>query len=106
MNQSEFLAITCNLLQVRETSHVQDAIGLGSHWLKTWRRCFQSITKRGNHMITVEPLLSGPPSSGHPLLNDHISKSRKFCNTNTINYPSIKRSTLLSGRGHTKSSPK
>ena len=52
MNQSEFLAITCNLLQAREKSHVQDAIGLGSHWLKTWRQCFQSITKRRNHMIT------------------------------------------------------
>ena len=50
MNQSEFLAITCNLLQAREKSHVQDAISLGSHWLRTWRRCFQSITKRRNHM--------------------------------------------------------
>jgi hypothetical protein len=38
---------------------------------------------------TVEPLLSGPPLSGHPLLNGHISKFRNLCNTNTINYPSI-----------------
>ena len=52
---------------------------------------------------TVEPLLSGPPSSGHPLLNDHISKSQNFCNTNIINYP-----PLLSGCGHPESmrSPK
>ena len=57
-------------------------------------------------MYTVEPLLSGPPLSGHPLLNGHISKSRNFCNTNTINYPSIKRPPLLSGRGHPKSGPK
>jgi hypothetical protein len=55
---------------------------------------------------TVEPLLSGPPLSGHPLLNGHISKSRNFCNTNTINYPSIKQLPLLSGRGHPKSGPK
>ena len=55
---------------------------------------------------TVEPLLSGPPLSGQPLLNGHISKSRNFCNTNTINYPSIKQPPLLSGRGHPKSGPK
>ena len=38
MNQSEFLAITCNLLKAREKSRVQGAIGFGfaSHWLKNW----------------------------------------------------------------------
>ena len=61
---------------------------------------------RFENATTVEPLLSGPPLSGHPLLNGHISKSRNFCNTNTINYPSIKRPPLLSGRGHPKSGPK
>jgi hypothetical protein len=61
---------------------------------------------RKNVYYTVEPLLSGPPLSGHPLLNSHKSKSRNFCNTNTINYPSIKRPPLLSGRGHPKSGPK
>ena len=35
-NQSQFLAITCNSLEVREKSRVHGAIGFGfaSHWLK------------------------------------------------------------------------
>ena len=46
MNQSEFLAITCNLLKAREKSRLQAAIGFcfDSHWLKNWRNTFkQSI---------------------------------------------------------------
>ena len=37
MNQSQFLAITYNLLEAREKLRVHDAIGFGfdSHWLKT-----------------------------------------------------------------------
>ena len=40
MNQSEFLAITCNLLKAREKSRVRGVIGFGfaSHWLKTGAR--------------------------------------------------------------------
>ena len=36
MNQSEFLAVTCMLLQAREKSHVQGAVGFAFalHWLK------------------------------------------------------------------------
>ena len=36
MNQSQFLAITCNSPEAREKSQVHSAIGLGfaSHWLK------------------------------------------------------------------------
>ena len=36
MNQSQFLAITCNSLEAREKSRVHGAIGFGfaSHWLK------------------------------------------------------------------------
>ena len=36
MNQSQFLAITCNSLEAREKSRVRGAIGFGfaSHWLK------------------------------------------------------------------------
>ena len=43
MNQSQFLAITCNSLEAREKSRVHGAIGFGFtfHWLK--------ITKRSNH---------------------------------------------------------
>ena len=46
MNQSQFLAITCNSLEARENSRVSGAIGFGfhSHWLKNWR----------NHVITFD----------------------------------------------------
>jgi len=51
MNQSKFLAITCN-------SRVHGAIGFGfaSHWLKYWRDSFKPITKRSNrnHVITFD----------------------------------------------------
>ena len=42
MNQSQFLAIICNLLKAREKSRVNGAIGFGfaSHWLKNWRESF------------------------------------------------------------------
>ena len=50
MNQSEFLAITCNLLIAREKSRLQAAIGFGfaSRWLKNWRAIFKPITWRSN----------------------------------------------------------
>ena len=50
MNQSQFLAITCNSLEAREKSRVHGAIGFGfdSHWLKKWRESFKPITKRSN----------------------------------------------------------
>ena len=50
MNQSQFLAITCNSLEAREKSRVRGAIGFGfdSHWLKNWRDSFKPITKRSN----------------------------------------------------------
>ena len=50
MNQSQFLAITCNLLEAREKSRVHSAIGFGfaSHWLKNWHDSFKPITKSGN----------------------------------------------------------
>ena len=41
MNQSQFLATTCNSREAREKSRVHGAIGIGfgfaSHWLKNWR---------------------------------------------------------------------
>ena len=51
MNQSQFLAITCNSLEAREKSPVYGAIGFGfaSHWLKNWRESFEPFTKRSNH---------------------------------------------------------
>ena len=58
MNQSEFLAITCNSLKAREESRVHGAIGFGfaSDWLKNWRESFKPITKRSNrdHVITFD----------------------------------------------------
>jgi len=52
MNQSQFLAITCNSLEAREKSRVHGA----SHWLKNWRESFKSVTERSNrnHVITFD----------------------------------------------------
>ena len=56
MNQSQFLAITCNSLKAREKSRLHGAIcfGFASHWLKNWRESFKPTTKRSNrnHVIT------------------------------------------------------
>ena len=51
MNQSQFLAITCNSPEAREKSRVYGVIGFGfaSHWLKNWHEFFKPITKRSNH---------------------------------------------------------
>ena len=61
MNQSQFLAITCNSLEAREKSRVHGAIGFGfaSHWLKNWRESFKPIAKRSNrnHVITFDSRL-------------------------------------------------
>ena len=54
---------------------------------------------------TVKPVLSGPVLNGHPLLSGQLQKSRKFLLFPTINVTSIKRSPLLSGRGHLLQSP-
>ena len=58
MNQSEFLAITCNSLEAREKSRVHGAIGFGfvSHWLKNLHESFKPITKHSNrnHVITFD----------------------------------------------------
>ena len=58
MNQSQFLAITCNSLVSREKSRAHGAIGFGfdSHWLENWRESFKAIIKRSNrnHVITFD----------------------------------------------------
>ena len=58
MNQSQFLAITCNSLEAREKSRVHGAIGFAfaSHWLKNWRESFNPITEgcNRNHVITFD----------------------------------------------------
>lgn len=52
MNQSQFLAITCNLPKAREKLRVLAAIGFdfSSRSLKIWRQIFEPITKRSNRM--------------------------------------------------------
>ena len=45
MNQSECLAITCNLLKARERSRALGAIGF-SHWVKNWRAIFKKRLKK------------------------------------------------------------
>ena len=54
MNQSQFLAITCNSLKAREKSRLHGATGFGfaSHWLKTGA----SLSNR-NHVITFDSYL-------------------------------------------------
>ena len=53
MNKSQFLTITCNLLEAREKSI---GFGFDSHWLKNWRESFKPITKGSNrnHEITFD----------------------------------------------------
>ena len=50
MNQSQYLAISCNSLEAREKSRVHGAIGFGfdSHWLKVAKR------SNHNHVITFD----------------------------------------------------
>ena len=61
MNQSQFLAIICNLLKAREKSRLHGAIGFGfaSHWLKNWRESFKPIIRRSNRnqVITFDSYL-------------------------------------------------
>ena len=55
MNQSPFLAITCNSLEARE-NHAYIGFYFDSHWLRNWRESFKPITKRRNpnHVITFD----------------------------------------------------
>ena len=60
MNQSQFLAITCNSPEGQEKSRIRGSIGFGfaSHWLKNWHESFKAITKHSNRnrvitLITV-----------------------------------------------------
>ena len=77
MNQSEFLAITCNLLKAREKSREQGAIGFGfaPHWLKYWREIFKPITKcsNRNQVITFDSHLKTALLSGNVVVLSRIS---------------------------------
>ena len=80
MNQSQFLAMTCNSLEAREKSRVHGAIGFGfaSHWLKNWRESFKPITKRGkrNHVITFDS--HSKTALSFTTKDSHISKTEHF----------------------------
>ena len=67
MNQSQFLAITCNSPEAREKSRVHGAIGFGfaSNWLKNWRDSFKPITKPSNHVISFDSHLKTALSGMH-----------------------------------------
>ena len=56
MNQSKFLAITCNSLKARQNSHTQAAIrfSFAFHWLENWCVIFSLNAKPSNrnHVIT------------------------------------------------------
>ena len=58
MNQSQFLAISCNSLEARKKSRLHSAIGFAfdSRWLKNWRESFKPINERSNrnHVITCD----------------------------------------------------
>ena len=55
MNQSQFLAVTCNSPKAREKSRVHGAIGFGfaSYWLKNLRESFKTIAKSSNRNYVV-----------------------------------------------------
>ena len=54
MNQSQYLATTCNSLKAREESRVRVTIGFGlaPDWLKNWRESLKPITKRNNRVFS------------------------------------------------------
>ena len=83
MNQSQFLAITCNSLEAREKPRVHGAIGFGfdSHWLKNWRESFKPITMRSNHnyVITFDSHLKTALSTVFVLLEIDPSVATILC---------------------------
>ena len=72
MNQSQFLAITCNSLKAREKSrlHGANSFGFTFHWLKNWRESFKPISKRSNrnHVITFDSHLKTALKTPPPIV--------------------------------------
>ena len=79
MNQSEFLAITCKSLKVREKSRGQGeiAFGFASHWLENWR---ESVAINRNHIITFDRHLKTRMDTAIHTLNNlgQISNEEEF----------------------------
>ena len=63
MNQSEFMAITCNFLKAREKLRVLGTFGFASHWLKNSLEIFKPTARRGNRnrAITFDSHLKSIP---------------------------------------------
>ena len=80
MNQSQFLAISCNSLETRKKSRVHGAIGFGfdSHSLKNWRESFKPINERSNrnHAITFDSHLKTALFESRDIKLDQIKKWR------------------------------
>ena len=76
MNQSEFLAIACNLLKAREKSRVQAATGLSfvSHLWKNCHEIFKPITERSNHNRVV-------------IFHNHLKTALKYIFYNQLQIP-------------------
>ena len=74
-------------------------------WAKSKQNSLTEAHSNRSFGYTVAPVLSGPVLSGHPLLSGQLSKSRKLLPLITVILTSIKRSPLLSGRGHPLLSP-
>ena len=91
-SQSQFLAITYNLLKAREKSPVHGAIGFGyaSHRLKNWRESFKPIIKRSNrnHVITFDSHLKTALSR---------NRNRKRAKTNVESIRREQNASLASG---------
>ena len=69
------------------------------------RTCFHLNFYTSIKQYTVEPLLSGPPLSGHTLLNGQMSKSQEYLLYIIKDTTSIKRPPLLSQFFQTQFSP-
>ena len=84
MNQSQFLAITCNSLLAREKSCVHGAVcfGFASHWLKNWRESSKPITKRSNrnHVIAFDSQLKTALCNFHRRKTVSVSHTGPFGN--------------------------
>ena len=82
MNQSQFLAISCNSLETRKKSRVHGAIGFGfdSHSLKNWRESFKPINERSNrnHASTFDSHLETALFESRDIKLDQIKKWRSL----------------------------
>ena len=82
MNQSQFIAITCNSREAREELRLHGEIGFGFdfHWLKNWRESFKPITKRSNrnHVITFDSHLKTALSSNSFNVRTTRTKGKKL----------------------------